>query len=99
MTMRSIQGVAGPVGIWAAIALATSGCGAKPHPVQQDVAFYRAHADIRRGVLGGCANDPGSLRSDPDCLNAKEAERLESIGSLRELPPLGLPATPRKSRK
>jgi hypothetical protein len=52
---------------------------------------------VRRGVLGGCANDPGSLKSDPDCLNAMEAERLESIGSLRELPPVGLPTNPQQA--
>lgn len=95
--MRSIIRIAVPLGLWAAICSGITGCGAKPHPVQQDVAFYRAHADVRRGVLGGCANDPGSLKSDPDCLNAKEAERLESIGSLRELQPLTLPTTPRQA--
>lgn len=93
--MRSIFRIAVPLGLWASICSGITGCGAKPDPVRQDVAFYRAHPDVRRGVLGGCANDPGSLRADPDCLNAKEAERLESIGSLRELPPVGLPTTPK----
>ena len=95
--MRPIFRIAVPLGLWTVICSGISGCGAEPHPVRQDVAFYRAHADVRRGVLGGCANDPGSLKSDPDCLNAMEAERLEGIGWLRELPPVGLPTNPKQA--
>jgi hypothetical protein len=38
-----------------------------------------------------CANDPGTVGATPDCVNAREAERRASIGSLRTLPPLKLP--------
>ncbi len=95
--MRSIIRIVVPLGFLTAICSGIAGCGAKPDAVRQDVAFYRAHPDVRRGVLGGCANDPGSLKSDPDCLNAMEAERLESIGPLRELPPVGLPTNPKQA--
>jgi hypothetical protein len=42
--------------------------------------------------LARCQDDPGRQAGKPDCVNSREAERLESIGSLRELPPLQLPA-------
>lgn len=41
-------------------------------------------------MLAECANDPGTLRNTPDCVNARQAGSLESIGSLRDLPPLQL---------
>jgi hypothetical protein len=40
--------------------------------------------------MAQCANDPGTLRSTPDCINAREAERLESYGTLRDSGPVGL---------
>jgi hypothetical protein len=54
------------------------------------VAEYRADAELRREVFAACANDPGTLGEKADCVNAIEAERLESRGSLRDLPPVGL---------
>jgi len=60
------------------------------------VAEYRADTQLRQEVFGRCRADPGTLGETPDCINAIEAERLESRGSLRDLPPLGLdPASPR----
>ena len=56
------------------------------------VAYYREHAEERETQLKKCTDDPGSLRNQPDCVNAREAARLEGIGSQRELPPLDLPA-------
>jgi hypothetical protein len=41
-------------------------------------------------VFKKCANDPGTLQNTPDCINARAAERLESLGSLRNSGPLGL---------
>jgi hypothetical protein len=43
-----------------------------------------------------CANDPGTVGATPDCVNAREAERRASIGSLRTLPPLKLPDKPKE---
>ena len=51
---------------------------------------YRADAELRRGVFAACANDPGTRGESADCVNAIEAERLESRGSLRDVPPVGL---------
>jgi hypothetical protein len=59
-----------------------------------DVAYYRQHADDRQRQLQECANDPGTRGNDPDCVNAREAERMEGIGSLRDLPPMDLPVPP-----
>lgn len=56
------------------------------------VPYYREHAEQRDAQLRRCADDPGSLGQQPDCVNAREAARLEGIGSQRELPPLHLPA-------
>lgn len=56
------------------------------------VTYYREHADEREAVLKRCADDPGSIGAQPDCVNAREAARLEGIGSQRDLPPLDLPA-------
>ena len=63
------------------------------------VTYYREHAEERETQLQKCANDPGSLRHQPDCVNAREAARLESVGSLRELPPLDLPAERKPSNE
>lgn len=51
---------------------------------------YRADAELRRGVFAACVNDPGARGENADCVNAIEAERLESRRSLRDLPPVGL---------
>jgi hypothetical protein len=56
------------------------------------VTYYREHAEERDATLKRCADDPGALRHQPDCVNAREAARVEGIGSQRELPPLNLPA-------
>jgi hypothetical protein len=54
------------------------------------VTYYREHADEREALLARCADDPGSAGRTSDCVNAREAARLEGIGSLRDLPPLDL---------
>lgn len=61
------------------------------------VSYYREHADERQAALKLCADDPGSLGRQSNCINAQEAERLEGIGSQRELPPLDLQADPKPS--
>ena len=74
-------------------------CAPAPDRAVHDVAYYRAHATERNERLLACANDPGSLADHPDCVNAREAERLEGIGSLRALPPMDLPAPPTQPLK
>ena len=55
------------------------------------VTYYREHAAERETLLKVCADDPGSIGHQADCVNAREAARLEGIGTQRELPPLDLP--------
>lgn len=63
------------------------------------VTYYREHAEQREAQLKRCMEDPGSLGHQPDCVNAREAARLEGVGSLRALPPLDLPAERKPSNK
>jgi hypothetical protein len=58
------------------------------------VDYYRAHVTERSALLKECANDPGSLKSTPACTNAREAARIEDVGRLRNLAPMGLPTNP-----
>jgi hypothetical protein len=67
-------------------------CTRQPEAARHTVEDYRADKTLRQDTFKRCANDPGSLGKSPDCINAREAERLESIGSLRDSKPLGLDA-------
>lgn len=67
-----------------------AGCGHSPDAVLT-VAYYRAHAQERESRVRVCADDPGQLRDSPSCVNAREAARIENVGSLEHLPPMGLP--------
>jgi hypothetical protein len=69
-------------------AACTPGADVARHTVEE----YRADAELRREVFAACANDPGTSGESADCVNAIEAERLDSRGSLRDLPPVGLEA-------
>lgn len=73
-------------------ALLGAGCVQEPAPT---VEHFRTHPDERAVQIGRCTNEKGQLQDTPVCVNAREAERLESLGRLRDLPPLGLtPQTP-----
>jgi hypothetical protein len=63
---------------------------------EHTVSEYRADATLRREVFARCLNDPGGLGQTLDCVNAREAERLESRGSLRDQPPVGLDPSGRR---
>lgn len=52
--------------------------------------YYRGHSELREAKLRACSDNPGELGSTPNCVNAGRAGELESIGSLRKLPPMGL---------
>ncbi len=71
---------------------ALTACAPVPDRAQFTVDYYREHADARDKTLATCANDPGTRQREPDCVNAQEAARIEGIGSLKGLPPMGLPA-------
>ncbi|MHB8474784.1 MAG: EexN family lipoprotein [Steroidobacteraceae bacterium] len=72
----------------------TVGCAPAPDRASHTVDEYRNDAPLREQEFARCANDPGSRNSLPDCINAREAERLEGVGSLRTLAPLELPSSP-----
>ena len=63
---------------------------------EHTVSDYRAGAPLRRDLFTRCLNDPGGLGQTPDCVNAREAERLESHGSLRDQGPVGLDPSRRR---
>jgi hypothetical protein len=67
------------------------GCTPVPDQALHTVDEYRRNLSLRALTLTHCAQDPVSRDLKPDCLNAREAERLESVGSLRQLAPLNLP--------
>ena len=65
-------------------------CTPEGNVARYTVEAYRANATLRRETVSRCVNDPGTLGRSPDCINAREAERQESRGSLRDQAPLGL---------
>jgi hypothetical protein len=69
-----------------------AGCAPAPDPASHTVEEYRHDAKLRKLTFAHCAKDPVSRDLRPDCLNAREAERLEGVGSLRNLAPLELPS-------
>ncbi len=73
-----------------ALAVFCAACTQDANVARHTVEEYRADAELRREVFAACANDPGTRGGNADCVNAIEAERLESRGSLRDLPPVGL---------
>jgi hypothetical protein len=76
----------------AIVLLSGVGCSPQPEAARHTVDDYRADKTLRQDIFKKCANDPGTLGKSPDCINAREAERLESMGSLRDSRPLGLDA-------
>lgn len=71
--------------------VSAAGCAPAPDQAQHTVQEYRLDQALRHEELARCANDPGALRTQADCENAREAEWEAGIGSLRDLPPLRLP--------
>lgn len=74
---------------------AVTACAPAPKQAQHAVDYYRSHPALRREVLERCTNDPGDEGRTPDCINARTAESMEGIGSLKNLPPMGLFKKPR----
>jgi hypothetical protein len=70
------------------------GCAPAPDRASHTVDEYRSDAKLREREFARCAKDPGSRDVLPDCINAREAERREGVGSLRKLAPLELPIPP-----
>jgi hypothetical protein len=74
--------------------LNAAGCAPAPDRAMHTVDEYRRDAELRKIEFARCANDPVSRDAVPDCVNVREAERLEGVGSLRNLAPLALPNPP-----
>jgi hypothetical protein len=74
--------------------IALSGCFPEPQTARYTVDEYVANPDAMDAKLKECANNPGDFRDDPDCVNVKAAAERRGIGSLRDLPPLGLNPPP-----
>ena len=70
------------------------GCAPAPDRASYTVDEYRHDAKLRELTFARCSKDPVSRDTSPDCINAREAERLEGVGSMRTLPPLELPSAP-----
>ena len=68
------------------------GCSREADVARHTVEEYGADKTLRQEMFQKCANDPGTLGKTPDCINAQEAERLESYGSLRNSGAIGLDA-------
>jgi hypothetical protein len=71
-------------------AIAFCGCSPEPQKARYTVDEYVANPDAMELKLQECANNPGDSRNDPDCVNVKAAAERKGIGSLRDLPPMGL---------
>jgi len=84
-----VQRVRKCLGLVITIASAAA-CAPAPDRSSRTVEDYRHDARLRELTFARCADDPVSRDSKPDCLNAREAERLEGVGSLRKLAPLEL---------
>jgi hypothetical protein len=74
----------------AAAAIACCGCSPERQGARYTVDEYVANPDAMEAKLKECANNPGDGRDDPDCINVKAAAERKGIGSLRDLPPIGL---------
>jgi hypothetical protein len=53
-------------------AAALASC-AQPEP-DHDVAYYRAHPDVRATKMAACQNDRGRLGASSNCINALAAD-------------------------
>lgn len=67
-----------------------AGCSPEAPQARYTVDEYLANPAAMDAKLKECANNPGDLGSDPDCVNVRAAAERKGIGSLRDLPPLGL---------
>jgi hypothetical protein len=68
------------------VQLVASAC--SPPATSHTVQYYETHAEERKQRIDECANDPGTLRNDPSCINAQRAGFSDAMGSLRNRPPI-----------
>ena len=69
------------------VSFALTGCfdkGPDTGPVQT-VDWYKSHNEERQSMLETCANNPGELKDDSNCVNARAAEHNLSLGKPRNI--------------
>jgi len=84
--------------LFGAAAIGLCGCSPEPPGARYTVDEYVANPDAMDAKLQECANNPGDSRDDPDCVNVKAAAERKGIGSLRDLPPMGLNPPPNEPK-
>jgi hypothetical protein len=77
------------------VLLMVTGC-SREEESARTVSWFQQHPNEREATVARCTDNPGQLGQTPNCINAKQAEALERIGSLRKLPPLDLPLPPKR---
>ena len=77
-----------------AAAIALCGCSPEAPKARYTVDEYLANPNAMDARLSECASNPGDSRNDPDCVNVRAAAERKGIGSLRDLPPIGLNPPP-----
>jgi hypothetical protein len=85
---RGVQCVRACLGI--VVTVTSAACVPSPEAPHHTVEYYRDHPAERTEIMAACARDPGALAKTPNCVNARVAASQADIGSLRELPPMGL---------
>ena len=89
-----------PIAFIACIVAAVSlmfGCTPAPKKARYTVEQYLADREMMNKKVEECANNPGELREDPDCINAGVAASRDAWGSLRDPPPVGSAKSPTPS--
>lgn len=70
--------------------VAALGCAPKYDVSRNTVEYFEQNEEARRAQMEECRNDPGRLWNSRDCVNARHADANKAMGSLRDLPPIGL---------
>jgi hypothetical protein len=97
VTMNAIQSTSSFILVIAIIG-GLAACSPEPEKARYTVDEYLANPDAMDAKLKECANNPGDLGSDPDCVNVRAAVERQGIGSLRDLPPMGLATSEKEQR-
>lgn len=63
------------------VALAVSACAEK-----HDVAYFKAHTEIRDTKLAKCRNQPGAFDNDSECINAALADDVRQVSYWKAQP-------------